>query len=243
MKYNEKPPFILIHGGWAGGWQWRTVVEELVVRGYSAIAPTLTGLGERVHLASPDIDINTYIKDIEHVFEYENLWDVILVGFSFSGMVATGVAEVIPERIRHIVYLDAFVPKDGQSLADIIGERIARHFFRFAEDYGEGWKVPSFFHNDSRLTPQPLQTSTLPVSVTNPRSRTIPRTYIKCTAKDPQWSFTPVLNRVADYARSMGWGYRELSSDHFPMDNAKEELLQVLVEIAGGGGDRRGECI
>jgi pimeloyl-ACP methyl ester carboxylesterase len=232
VKKYKRTPIVLVHGGWAGGWQWTETAEKLIVNGYSAFTPTLTGLGDRVHLASPEVDINTYINDVKNVFIYEELADVILVGFSYSGLVVTGLAEVVPERIRHIIYVDAFIPKNGQSLEDIVGERISVHFHKFAHDYGNGWLVPSFFENDPRLTAQPIKTSTTPLTVANPLAETVPRTYIKCTAKDPSWSFTPILDEASRYAQSMGWGYKEIESDHFPMDHAQENLLRMIIEIA-----------
>ena len=113
--------FVLVHGGWAGGWQWREIASLLRAAGHDVFTPTLTGLGERVHLASPDVGLDTHIQDILMVLEYEDLHDVILVGYSYSGMVITGVAERAPERLAHLVYLDAYVPRDGQSLLDMLG--------------------------------------------------------------------------------------------------------------------------
>ena len=108
--------FVLVHGGWAGGWQWREVASLLRAAGHDVFTPTLTGLGERVHLASPDVGLDTHIQDILMVLEYEELRDVILVGYSYSGMVITGVAERAPERLAHLVYLDAYVPRELTSL-------------------------------------------------------------------------------------------------------------------------------
>ena len=118
--------FVLVHGGWAGGWQWREVAGLLRAAGHEVFTPTLTGLGERVHLANPDIGLDTHIQDILMVLEYEELRDVILVGYSYSGMVITGVAELAPERISQLIYLDAFVPQDGQSMLDNAGARRGR---------------------------------------------------------------------------------------------------------------------
>src|SRR5207248_3061546 len=112
--------FVLVHGGWDGGWFWRPVARRLQSDGHDAFTATLTGSGERVHLASPDVDLTTHILDIVNLLAFEDLQDVMLVGYSYSSMIVTGVVERVPERIRHLIYLDAFVPRDGQSLADIL---------------------------------------------------------------------------------------------------------------------------
>lgn len=230
-EIKDSPSFVLVHGGWGGGWQWREIAEQLIRNGFSAFAPTLTGLGERSHLASPEIGLSTYIQDIENVIHYEQLERVIPVGFSYSGLVVTGVAERIPEKITHIIYVDAFVPRDGESLQNIAGEKISNTIRTFANLYGNGWKIDSFINDDPRSTPQPIKTSEEPVAVKNPAARGIPRTYIRCTGKRKDWVFTPVLDRCADYARSSGWDIREIESDHFPMKTAPKVLLELLLEI------------
>src|SRR5579871_2677956 len=114
-REGEMATFVLVHGGWDGGWAWRAIANDLRAAGHEVFTPTMTGSGERVHLASPAIDLSTHVTDIANVLRYEDLYDVILVGSSYGGIVITGVAEVVPERLRQLVYLDAFVPQDGQS--------------------------------------------------------------------------------------------------------------------------------
>src|SRR6266516_1091932 len=111
--------FVLDHGGFHGGWCWKRVTPHLRAAGHEVYAPTLTGLGERCHLASPETNLSTHIQDILNVLSYEDLTDVVLVGHSCSGMVITGVADRAPERVTRLVYLDAFVPEDGQALRDL----------------------------------------------------------------------------------------------------------------------------
>src|SRR5688572_12471656 len=113
---EEMATFVLVHGGWDGGWAWRSVAKDLQAAGHEVFTPTLTGSGERVHLASPEIGLDTHIQDIVNVLRFENLSDVLLVGHSYGGMVITGVAEQMPERIDQLIYLDAFAPRDGESL-------------------------------------------------------------------------------------------------------------------------------
>src|SRR5438094_6338595 len=113
--------FVLLHGATTGGWQMRAVADRLRAAGHAVFTPTLTGLGERSHLLGPAIDLTTHIQDVVGVLVYEDLHDVILLGKSYSGIVITGVAERAPERLRHLVYLDALVPRDGQSFLDMAG--------------------------------------------------------------------------------------------------------------------------
>ena len=116
--------YVYSPGMTSGGFWMKPVAQRLRKAGHEIYTLTLTGLGERSHLLTRDIDLDTHIQDVLNVLEFEDLDDVILVGKSYSGMVITGVAEAMPERIKHLVYLDAFVPQDGQSLADIVGEAI-----------------------------------------------------------------------------------------------------------------------
>ena len=118
---GEKYTFVLVHGATAGGWEWKSTGKFLTDDGHTVYRATLTGLGEREHLNSPDIDLQTHINDVVNLILYEDLHDVVLTGHSYGGMVITGVIDRIPERIRHVVYLDAAVPDDGMSIWDLFG--------------------------------------------------------------------------------------------------------------------------
>src|SRR5689334_15631432 len=120
--------YLLVHGAWHGGWCWRRVVPLLRAAGHEVFTPTLTGLGERVHLLTRDVGLDTHAQDVIGVLEYEDLRDVVLVGHSYGGMVITAVAERAAERLAHLVYLDAFVPRDGQSQMDLLGPSSSRCF-------------------------------------------------------------------------------------------------------------------
>jgi len=120
--------FVLVHGGWDGAWAWRPVAQELQRRGHEVYTPTLTGSGERVHLASREVGLHTHILDVVNVLRFEQLTDVVLVGFSYGGMVVTGVAEQLPDQISHLICLDGFVPANGQSIADLVGPQIMGHY-------------------------------------------------------------------------------------------------------------------
>ena len=132
--------YVLVHGGWFGAWCWYKVVPLLQAAGHSVYTPTLTGLGEQAALLTPEIGLDTHIQDVVNLIETKDLQQVILVGHSYSGMVITGVADRVPGRIAHLVYLDAVVPRDGQSLADtapFVGTMLRRE----ANKNGDGWRV------------------------------------------------------------------------------------------------------
>src|ERR1700704_6398122 len=122
----RKPTIVIVHGAWGGSWAWRKVDAMLREKGFNVYRPQLTGLGERVHLSRPDIGLSTHIDDVVNTILFEDLHDIILVGHSYGGMVITGVADRVPDRIRRLVYLDAFVPNDGESLVSAVGSRADR---------------------------------------------------------------------------------------------------------------------
>ena len=226
--------FVLCHGGWAGGWQWGEVASLLRSAGHQVFTPTLTGLGERVHLANPDIDLNTHIQDILMVLKYEDLHDVVLLGYSFSGTVITGVAEKAPERIGHLVYLDAFVLEDGQSLADQVGSEIMANFEKAAQMVGDGWRVPHDPPDADRRTDQPLKPTLTPLAVTNPAAAALPRTFIYCAqgVQDIGPIHLPIAQAAQKAKIDDHWRYRELNTGHMPMWTAPQELAALLLEVA-----------
>ena len=128
--------FVLVHGAWNGGWNWRRVADRLRSRGHSVFAPTLTGLGERVHQLHPGVDLSLHIADVLGVIKYESLNDIVLVGHSYGGFVISGVAEVIPRKIRSIVFLDAFVPDDGDALIELV-QPVVQEVIRGAQARGK----------------------------------------------------------------------------------------------------------
>ena len=133
--------FVLIHGGWHGGWCWKRVTPYLHAAGHEVYTPTLTGLGERSHLASPETNLSIHIQDVLNVLLYEDLTDIVLVGHSYSGMVITGVADRVPDRVRRLVYLDAFVPEHGQALRDLF-RPLASQAAAPEVVVLDGWRVP-----------------------------------------------------------------------------------------------------
>ncbi len=233
--------FVIVHGGHAGGWQWREVARLLREAGHEVFTPTLTGLGERAHLASPEVDLDTHIQDILAVLEYEELAGVILVGHSYAGMVITGVAERAPERLRHVVYLDAFVPRDGESARDIIatvlGAGAGANLDEQVRTRGEGWRLPRPLTDSDgtpnpRATDQPYGTFTQPIAVRNPAAAALPRTYVLCTERPAGWPFGPVLAHCAARAQEQGWRYHELATGHALWRTAPREVADLLLALA-----------
>src|SRR3954454_14928765 len=151
--------FVLIAGAWQGGWCWQRVSPRLRAAGHEVYTPTLTGLGERVHLVRPDVTLETHVTDILNVLRFEDLGDVTLVGHSYGGMVITGVADRAPDRVSRLVYLDALVPNDGESLHDLNSPARRAEHIEGARASGAGWLIPG--HNpDAGDVPQPLSTFT-----------------------------------------------------------------------------------
>ncbi len=238
MVQNKDSTFVLVHGAWHGGWCWKKLAPLLRAAGHTVYTPTLTGLGERAHLLSPQIGLNTHIADITAVLEFENLRNIFLVGHSYAGMVITGVAEVAAQRLSHLIFLDAFVPLDGQSLLDTRPDRGAP-VRKFAGEAGDGWKVPivnaTFGVTDAadvawmsaRMTPQPLRTFEEPVRLTNPAAHALPRSYILCRQNEPT-----LFDSHAQRVKSERWGYFELLTGHDAMITAPKELADILLKIA-----------
>jgi pimeloyl-ACP methyl ester carboxylesterase len=224
--------FVLVHGGFCGGWIWHDVSSLLRSAGHDVFTPSLTGMGDRVHLAQPDTDLDTHIQDIVMVMSYEDLRDVILVGHSYAGMVITGVAEKVPERLAHIVYFDAFVPQDGQSFFDMVGEEGTAEIRKAADADGDGWRVPSPDW-DSRLTDQPLKTALQPVRVENANATNLPRTFIHCTQRRENMGMPgiPIIRAAKEIKEDKGWRYRELDRGHLAHLEAPREVTELLLEL------------
>ena len=233
--------FVVVHGAWSAGWAWKNMRPLLRERGHELFTPTHTGLGERSHLARPDIDLEVHIADVLGVLRFEDLHDVVLVGHSYGGMVATGVADRVAERIAHLVYLDAFVPRDGQSLADLTGAAAHARVLAAAREHGDGWRVPpnpmppdTSADDLAWATPlrmmQPLKTFEQKLRLTGAVEQ-LSRSYIYCTRPGPGDVFRQFTNR----ARSEpGWSYFELDASHNPHITMPDTLAALLDGIATG---------
>ena len=230
----EVATFVLVHGGWAGGWIWAGVARELRAAGHEVFAPTLTGLGERVHLASPDIDLETHVLDVVNVLRYERLEGVVLVGHSYGGMVVTGVAERVPERIARLVYLDALVPNDGESVADLVGPEAASQWGGFAAVAGDGWRIPPApdWDNADRNVPQPMRPMLSPLALRNPEAQSLERAFVHFTGSAPDdWS-RPIFEGMAARLRHDGRDVREVPFEHQPFVDRPTEVARLLLGYA-----------
>jgi pimeloyl-ACP methyl ester carboxylesterase len=250
--------FALVHGGWCGGWCWQKVIPFLEAAGHEVYAPTLTGLAERASELSPDVGLDTHIQDIVGLLLEKNLRGVILVGHSYGGMVITGVVDAVPERIAHLVYLDTFVPRDGESMAGAVP--LLRYVLRKqARAHGDGWRLdplgtvknvvktePDRSWWLSKLTPQPLKTLEQPLHLKNPAIvEATPRTHIYCTSGGFFSSFMPHLQQHLQVYRAIpylewrralppteaGWRLRKLPTGHMAMITMPRELADLLLEV------------
>jgi pimeloyl-ACP methyl ester carboxylesterase len=227
--------FVLVHGAWHGGWCYARVAQRLNAAGHRVFTPTLTGLGERAHLYSRSIDLSTHVTDIINVIKYERLENVVLVGHSYGGMVVTGVADSIPEKIASLVYLDAFLPGDNQSLHDLLPPETAQAQ-RDSATEGNGFSVPPItaadFHVneadrswvDSLCTPHPLATLTQRLRLTGGLERIRNRTYVLATAGAPP--FNHFRDSIAADAR---WTTYELPCGHDVMIDMPAETTALLT--------------
>jgi len=224
--------FVLVHGSWAGGWAWWKVAPLLRAAGHQVHTPTLTGLGERSHLLTRDTGLHLHIEDIVQVLRFEGLHDVVLVGHSYGGMVITGVAEAIPQRLRRLVYVDAFVPRHGQSAFDLWPELADRLRARLED----GWLIPpasaevfgitdpayrAWF--DERGVPMPLLTCEQPLRVPDGQAERLPRSFI-VAADNP---VTP--GKFAALARQAG-GH---DADYHEVAGMHEFIVTHADEVAG----------
>jgi pimeloyl-ACP methyl ester carboxylesterase len=233
--------FVLLHGAWHGGWCWHDVAGLLRAQGHSVTAPTQTGLGERRHLLSGAITLETFVQDLVEHLEAEEIEDAILVGHSFGGMAISGAADRVPQRIRHLVYLDSMVLEDGQAFFDVLPADIVAARRRLAQEQGGGLFVPcpplSAFGvpedhpradwTRRRLTPHPLGTFETPLRLRHPPGNGLPRTYIACT--DPP--YLPLERARREIRGRADWGWQEIATGHDAMVTAPETLALMLGAI------------
>ena len=224
-----KPTIVIVHGAWGGSWAFRNVEALLREKGFNVYRPQLTGQGERVHLARPDIGLSTHIDDVVNMILFEDLHDIILMGHSYGGMVITGVADRVPDRIRRLVYVDAFVPNDGESVMSIVGTRGEWLKPMIKGDY----IVPPWVKPDQQPpkdVPQALKTFTESIVLKNKAGLKVPATYILTVdagkeAKDDDFWIH------AQRARERGWPVQQLTADHNAQWSAPEALVEMLAHI------------
>lgn len=241
--------FVLVPGMWLGGWAWRAVADTLCAAGHSVYPVTLTGLGERVHLGGPQVNLDTHIADVVNLLRYEELRDVVLAGHSYAGTVIAAVADQVPERIARLVYVDTWPLPDGVAHIDTDSRQEKE---RIVATQGDGWRLPmpaweELDHGNDlrglgeverqliaeRAVAQPFGTLTQPVRLTNPAREALAKTAIWC-------SMTPAeVQQMVDKYPAMcselakpGWQVVELPTGHWPMFSRPRELAELLSSLA-----------
>ena len=233
--------FVLVHGAWAGAHGFRHVRRRLQGAGHEVFTPSLTGIGERVHLTSPQVGLGTHVQDVVNQVLYEDLDAIVLLGFSYGGLVVTASLEHIAERVRHLVYLDVFLPGDGDSLASLAGHPEPR-----AIAIGDEWLVPpvprAYDDEDEaafmvpRRVSHPAASFSEPVRLARPLEEyPFARTYIRAAADAPGAPAAAAFDAAARHARSSdAWNYREIATNHMVASNRPAELSELLVALAQG---------
>lgn len=237
---TKKATFVLIHGAWHGGWAWKKVRPLLQAARHDVFTPTLTGLGERAHLANPAVDLDTHIQDVINLLEYEDLRDVILAGHSYAGMVITGVAAKAPSRLAQLVYVDAFLPENGKSLNDYVPSFVANYEENVRKN-GDGWRLPfagaltlqalgitdaaDIAWMSPRMVDQPYKTFTQPVKSASNATRNIRSVYFLSSDR-------PHHVAAAKRARDQGFKIVNiLGAGHDVMVTQSLELSAELIAL------------
>ena len=232
--------FVLVHGLWHGGWCWNQLAQDLRGRGHRVTAPTHTGLGERSHLLSKDITLDTFVDDIVNHLHWNELNGVTLVGHSFAGAVIIGVADRAPEQLARLIFLDAAIMEDGETWFGLLPKEIVDDRLAQAQASSGGVSLPvgqpqSFGVTDPDkvaylerlMTPHPLGTCTTPLDLKAPPGNGVPVDYIVCT--DPAY---PPAAGSHQRARDAGWPMHELATGHDAMVTAPKETADLLESLA-----------
>lgn len=244
--------FVLVPGMWLGGWAWRDVAETLRAAGHRVYPVTLTGLGERVHLAGPQVDLDTHIADVVNVLRYEDLREVVLAGHSYAGTVIAAVADRSPERIARLVYVDTWPLPDGVAHIEANSPEDRQAQERRVATQGEGWRLPMppweelDRGNDlrglgeaerrmmrERAVDQPFGTMTQPVRLTNPAREALPKTAIWCSmSAEEVRAMVAAYPALCSELAKPGWQVVELPTGHWPMVSRPRELAELLGGLA-----------
>jgi len=244
---TTRKAFVLVHGTWHGGWVWRDVRRILAGRGHDVFTPSCTGCGDRKHLMSPDIGLDTHITDITNLIEYEELDDVILVGHSFAGLTITGVADRMKDRIRRLVYLDALVPRtdrmsgvtrneDG-SFPEYWRKREEKFIDGYQMDYFAEYPLEMLVPADDeankawlarRITPHPARGWSDILELENGGWEDLPRTFLHCVAQE----YRPTSPAMVGPAKEPGWDYRAMQWSRNAMVTHPQELADLLDSLA-----------
>lgn len=245
--------YVLAGGAWLGGWAWQPVARQLRSQGHEVHPVTFTGLGDRSHLATPEVDLDTYVTDVVNLIEFEDLHDVVLVGHSYAGIVVTGTADRIPERISLLAYLDSGPSPDGVSFLDLQPLAARELLERLVEQEGEGWRLPMPSWEDlegvmgasleglgpeerarmrARSVAQPRRTWSEPLSLGNPARERLPKLLITCSIPLAQVREMIAAGHpwFAELA-GPGWSFLELPTGHWPMLSVPEQLAALLDRL------------
>lgn len=235
---EQRPPFVLVHGAWQGNWVWEGVADRLRAAGYRVYTPSLTGLGERAHLAGPQVDLETHVADVLGVIEHHELDNVVLCGHSYGGMVVGGAADRVPQKIGSLVYLDAFIPEAGKSLWDFLPpegaaaqKSSAKDGWRIARISAAEFRVQSADHIarlDRRAVDQPLATMDQKSRATG-AWRTIPHLAYIRAAGQPRATFAQFGEAVK---KDPAWQYFEVPCGHNVMLDLPDALTGILIGCA-----------
>jgi pimeloyl-ACP methyl ester carboxylesterase len=232
--------FVLVHGSWHGGWCYARVAKMLRDAGHDVFTPTLTGMGERVHLAHQGITLDTYVSDVVNVLKFEDLNEVTLCGHSFAGVVITAVAAQVPERIKALVYLDAFVPEDGQSYFDLLTPEVKDLILGLARESGDVAPIPAAAFNvnsadaewvDAMCVPQAIAPFAQGVKAGIGSIEIKKRTYIYAS-KSNMDTFEPFYET---YRKDPSWDVHVVECGHDVMLDAPQRLVSILLSKEEGG--------
>src|SRR3954447_5793807 len=254
-------PLVLVPGACLGGWAWHDVAADLRGRGHEVHPVTLTGLGDRVHLAHPGVDLDTHIEDVVNMLDYEDLEDAVLVGHSYSGIVVAGAADRRPERLNAVVYVDTGPLPDGYAIADIQPPEARAAQVRDAEEHGKGWRWPvpdratletgaygstaglgdaDFDRLAARGTPHPLKTFSTPLRLTHDRPPGVRRVAVFCAGGGMSVGAVRDLMDQGDPRAALfadpDWELHDLPTGHWAMFSAPAATAAKLAEIAAGRG-------
>lgn len=239
---TDTTTFLLVHGAWGGSYGFRLLRPHLQAAGHEVHTPSLTGIGERSHLVGPHVDLSLHIEDVRNAIFCEDLDNIALLGFSYGGMVVTGLLDQIGDRVRHLIYLDAVVPRAGQTAIDTLGPMATT-----LADMAVNGVVPPLPRDlgspeanawsNARRVGQPIGTLTEPVSLSKPVEEwPFTRTFIKAT-EDPNESAESGFWAAAHHAReSPAWNYSEVATNHMVPLTKPAELAAILLDIVNASG-------
>lgn len=225
---DPQPVYVIVHGAWGGGWAFKQVDSLLTEKGALVYRPTLTGQGERVHLATSDVGLDTHINDVVNTILFEDLHSVVLVGHSYGGMVVTGVADRVADRIKKLIYVDAFCPENGESVVSITGDFTANGMKKV-----DGYVVPPWVpegQSPPKDVPHPFKTFTDTLVLTGMHSMKIPTSYLLTVDKGKTPSEDDFASQ-AERAKQKGWPVLVLEADHNAQWSAPVAFAQMLWDL------------